>query len=256
MSATSIRRPSEAALSVRVDSRLRGLVLAGGLVLVLLASAVWATHSPAFRLRDVSVSGQRHLSAAEVERLAGLSSATNVFWTSPAGLARRLERSPWIASARISRSLPSTLRISIRERTPVAVLPGRQKEVVAADGVVLEPASRTAAATLPLIVAGGRAVGPQSAGAAAQTRLALGAVGELDPFVRRQIATVSVGTGPVPDVVLKLRSGTLVHFGDDGQAGEKARVLHAMLVWARRHDVRAATIDVESPTSPSLLRAP
>jgi cell division protein FtsQ len=226
------------------------------LLVILCACAVWATHSEAFRLRDVSVSGQRHLTAAEVERIAGLSSQTNVFWTSPAALARRLEQSPWIASARISRSFPSTLRISVRERTPVAVLPGRQKELVAADGVVLEPASRSAVAMLPTIVAGGRAVGPQAGAAAAQTRLALGAVGALDPSVRRQVATVTVGAGPVADVVLKLRSGTVVRFGDDAQAGEKARVLRAMLAWAKRHNVRAAVIDVESPVSPSLLRAP
>jgi len=230
-------------------------VLAGALLVLLGACAVWGTHSAAFRLREVTVTGEHHLTAAEVERLAGLSHETNVFWTSPGALVRRLERNSWVASAEISRSFPSTLRITVRERTPVAVLPGRQKQVVAADGVVLEPASRTAVATLPLIVAGGRAVGPQSAGVAPETRLALGAVGALDPSVRRQVATVSVGAGPVIDVVLKLRSGTVVRFGDDALAGEKARVLRAMLAWAGRHDVRAALIDVESPMSPSLLRA-
>ena len=254
MSAISIRRPSEPA-GAGDDSRPRRWVLAGALALVLGACAVWGTHSPVFRLRSVTVSGERHLTSARVQNLAGISADTNVLWTNAGGLADRLEKNPWVASAVVSRSLPSTLHIEVRERVPVALLPGRQKQVVAADGVVLEPASRSALASLPVIQAGGRAVGPQSSGAAAQTRLALRAVAALTPGVRSQVATVSAGRGPGAGVVLTLRDGTAVLFGDDTLAGEKARVLRAMLAWVRHHGVRASVIDVESPASPSLLRA-
>jgi cell division protein FtsQ len=255
LSAISIRRQSEPTTTAGEPSRLRGWALAGAMAVVLGACALWGTHSPAFRLRSVSVTGQRHLTAGEVEHLAGLSARTNVFWISPGDLARRLERNPWVASALVSRSLPSTLRITIRERTPVAILPGRQRQAVAADGVVLEPASLSAVATLPLIVVAGRAVGPQSAGAKVRTRLALEAAGALTPGILHQVSTVSVATGPASTVVLKLRNGTLVRFGDDAQAGEKARVLRAVLTWVRHHSVRAAVIDIESPASPSILRA-
>ena len=255
MSAISTRRPSEPAGPESDDSRWRGWVLAGGLAIVLGACAVWGTHSPAFRLRSVSVTGEHHLSAAQVRHLAGLSTDTNVFWINAGALSRQLERNPWVASAAVSRSLPSTLHISVRERTAVALLPGGQKRVVAADGVVLEPASRATLATLPLIRAGGHAVGPRSGGAAAQTRLALRAVAALPPSVRTQVATVSVGRGPAAGVVFAMRDGTSVLFGDDTLAGEKARVLRAMLAWIRHHGVRASVIDVESPASPSLQRA-
>jgi len=254
LSAISIRRPFEPG-SVGRESRLRALTLAGVLAVVLCACAVWGTHSPVFRLRSVSVIGRHRLSAAQVEQLAGLSGDTNVFWANAGALALRLERNPWIASAQISRSLPSSLRITIRERTPVAVVPGRPPQVVAADGVVLEPATAKAAASLPLIVQGGRAVGPQSGGATSRTKLALGAVAVLSPGVRAQVESVSVARDASAGVVLKLRDGTLVRFGDDTKAGEKARVLRAMLAWAKHHGVQAAVIDVESPTSPSLLRA-
>jgi len=234
-------------------SRFRGWALAGAMTLFLGVCALWATHSAAFRVRSVSVAGEHHLTAAQIQSLAGVTADTNVFWANRGALAGRLEKSPWVASAVVSRSLPSTLHITVRERTAVGVLPGKQKQVVAVDGVVLEPASPHAVATLPLVVAGGHATGPQSA--VARTTLALRAVAALTPGVRAQVASVSVGRGPVPSVVLKMRGGTVVQFGDDAQAAQKARVLGAMLAWMRHHAVRASTIDVESPGSPSLLRA-
>ena len=254
MSAISIRPPSEQ-VPAGVPSRARGWALAGAAALFLAVCALWATHSAAFRVRSVSVSGDHHLTPAQIQRLAGVTGDTNVFWANRGALAGRLEKNPWVASAEVSRSLPSTLHITVQERSAVAILSGKQKQVVAVDGVVLEPASAHAVATLPLVVTAGRAAGPQSGAAAAQTTLALRAVAALSPGVRAQVATVSVARGPVPDVRLRMRSGAVVRFGDDAQAGEKARVLRAMLDWMRHHGVQASSIDVESPASPSLLRA-
>jgi len=232
----------------------RGWILAGALTLVLAGSAWLGTHSAAFRLHSLVVVGEHRLSEAQVRRLGGLTPETNVFWLSPGAVAARLEQSPWIASAEVSRRLPSTLLITVQERMPIAVLPGPRAEVVGEDGVALGPATRAAAAGLPVVRAGGGA-GARAKPDAAAVRLALGAVEALSPQLRAEVATVAAEAAPTQNVVLHLRDGAQVRFGDDSQARDKARVLAALLRWTTRHGVRPAVIDVESPVSPSISRA-
>ena len=231
----------------------RGWILAGALTLVLAGSAWLGTHSAAFRLHSLVVVGEHRLSEAQVRRLGGLTPETNVFWLSPGAVVARLEQSPWIASAEVSRRLPSTLLITIQERAPVAVLPGPREQVVGADGVVLGGATRAAAAGLPVVHVGG-GVGPQAEPDASALRLALGAVAALPAQLRREVATVTAQAGPTQNVVLRMRDGTEVRFGDDSQARDKGRVLGALMRWATKHGVHPAVIDVESPVSPSISR--
>src|SRR5207302_6854353 len=98
----------------------------------------WVTNSPVFQARQIEVSGTTHLSRAEVLRLAHVGSGTNLLWFHADSIERRLEHSPWIARATVARSLPSTLRIQIEERSAVAQVRGDGRFLtVASDGTVL-----------------------------------------------------------------------------------------------------------------------
>ncbi|WP_424951551.1 cell division protein FtsQ/DivIB [Deinococcus sp.] len=120
-------------------------LLTGVLVLGLLAAA-WFL----LPIRSVTVSGNIHLSAAEVERLAGLTppfygAERQHHWTSGGWLfyggwrAAGLRASPWIASARVLRRFPGRVELSVTERVPAArwQQPGGQVVAVAWDGTVL-----------------------------------------------------------------------------------------------------------------------
>ena len=109
---------------------------------VLLVGSGWLlTNSPVFAARHIEISGQSHLSRSTLLRLAAVHERTNLFWFHGDVVERRLEANPWVAEATVSRSLPSTLRIEIRERKPVAlVMEGEDFLLVAADGTVLAPA--------------------------------------------------------------------------------------------------------------------
>jgi len=228
----------------------RRVVAALGIVVVL-SGGWWVTGSKIFGLRTLRVVGASHLSRAEVARLAGLSDATNVFWFSSARAERSLERDPWVASAKVSRTLPSEVTVDITERFPVAVLqmaPG-VRVIVAPDGTVLGRA--LGAGGLPLIdgslrrAAGRSRVDPRTPGLAVAARLPSSA--------RSLISAISVS--PDGRVTLSLRGGVPVRFGDATQVEIKGQALVAILSWAVRNGVHPAAVDVSAPGAPALTPA-
>ncbi|MHA6720882.1 cell division protein FtsQ/DivIB [Sphingomonas sp. RS6] len=65
----------------------------------------------------------------------------------------RLLKFPWVRDARVSRRLPSTLQITIDERTPAAIWQNHgQLMLIDPTGVPLEPVSLAAMPNLPLLI--------------------------------------------------------------------------------------------------------
>ncbi|MFC5849874.1 cell division protein FtsQ/DivIB [Deinococcus petrolearius] len=92
----------------------------GGSVLLLAALAASWLLLP---VRSVTVSGNSHLSGPEVRRLAGLSPVlgSDFGWLYYGRWrARGLLGSPWVASARVTRSFPDRVTIELTERRPFA----------------------------------------------------------------------------------------------------------------------------------------
>jgi cell division protein FtsQ len=229
-------------------------VLAVALVLLIAGSLAWVGNSPVFRMRDLRVTGEKHLSEADVARLSGLTSKTNVLWVSGSAVARRLESNPWVASAVVSRHLPGGIDITVHERTAVAQLaqPGRYS-VLSGDGVVL--ATRASAGHgVPIIrTAGSGATGKAPAATTAGTKEALAAVAALPPTVRSQVLTAT--ERPDATVILRLKRGASVEFGDAARAAEKGRVLQALLEWSAAHGVTPREINVETPSAPAMTQS-
>jgi cell division protein FtsQ len=217
--------------------------------LAAIGAAGWgATRTPLFEMRALHVTGNRHLTDAEVARLAGLSRSTNVLWLRGSAIAHRIERDPWILRARVTRSLPGTVTVSIQERRPVAIIEsGRSLLLVSGDGVVLGQAP--ASARLPVIHAPGAplAVGARLSAVPAELVIAR----SLPPAVRgkvQRITTLNHGA-----LTLLLRSGVQVLYGDASEAGSKGRALASLLSWAKREGIRADRIDLRAPAAPALI---
>lgn len=75
-----------------------------------------------FAVTSVEVDGNERLAEHEVLQIAGIELGQNVFDVTPSQAKERLEDASWIAEAMVTRRLPGTLRVSIRERRAVAVL--------------------------------------------------------------------------------------------------------------------------------------
>ena len=218
-----------------------------GLVLVA-AAAIWVTQSPIFRLRTMTVQGNRHLSEEQIARLARINDETNVFWLSTGSLEALLESNPWISSASVGRSLPTSLNITVTERRPIALLYSTRGLLVASDGTILD----TPESNVPLPVIQAR-ISSVSIGSRLPSSPALTVVGALPNGLRSKVHDVVTADDGL--VELHLRNGARVLYGDGSQPALKARAVLAVMGWASRNGVRVAMIDVRSPAAPAIKPA-
>ncbi|MGO9198530.1 MAG: cell division protein FtsQ/DivIB [Acidimicrobiales bacterium] len=128
-------------LVAREKGRHRRRWLIAGLVGLLVAAGGFAVvHSSVLGARHVEVTGSAHTPYSTIVKVAGLRGAPPLIDLSPAVIAERVEALPWVDTAVVSVAWPSTVRIRLTERTPVAVLPAGPAGWAVADptGRVLE----------------------------------------------------------------------------------------------------------------------
>lgn len=108
---------------------------------------------PLFAIKRIDVSTDGILTADEILRSARVSTNMNLLALAPGDVRASVESNPLVARARIARQFPSTLRIAVEERVPIArvVLPGGPAALtIAADGHVMGP--RSVRTSLPLLL--------------------------------------------------------------------------------------------------------
>lgn len=143
--------------------RLRILVCSLALVAAV-AGCVGLLHSPLFRVRDVVVVGNSHTPRAQVLAAAELSlggSTTLMVDAGPERARKAVDALPWVASASFGRHWPWTVVITVKERSPAALVVSEGAiDVVDASGRVLEVSPpREAPPSLP-VVTGAQGVRP------------------------------------------------------------------------------------------------
>ncbi len=99
-----------------------GAVWLGGGSLVQVVKERWLYHIPSLALRQLPVERDGVLTAPEIRRLAGIAPGRNILTVDPYHVRQQLLRHPRIEDARLALEFPDTLRITVRERVPVARL--------------------------------------------------------------------------------------------------------------------------------------
>ncbi|HEX2266693.1 MAG TPA: FtsQ-type POTRA domain-containing protein [Actinomycetota bacterium] len=223
--------------TARWPAALVGLVVLG-------AAAWWVTNSAIFNLRTLEIRGNAHLTKAHVARVGDLTGEVNVLWTLPGTIERRLESHPRIREAHVSRTLPSTLTVVIKERRPVAVLP-ESGAIVGPDGKVL--GTKKQGGALPLI--------STTPGVGGQGKIlaedGLAVARAMPPKLRSLVQDITVGDAE--GIQLRLRDGTVVTYGDRSEMALKAAVLRSVLQWSESTGTNAKSIDVSVPTAPTVV---
>jgi len=221
--------------------------IAVAIVLVLAAAAVYAaTASPLFRARTLNVEGTGKLGRAQILHLAQIDTTTNILWLSGSTVSGRLMASPWVRSATVTKSYPSTLTISVVERSAVAATEsGDSWLALAADGTALELLKKMPPG-LPLIVG---AASPAIGRLSAETTPAATAVGLMNEETRSQVEKVVVA----PDGTLRLFlvGGGRVEYGEAVELKDKADSLSGILSWAQENHSRIRTVDLTAPAAPA-----
>jgi cell division protein FtsQ len=106
-----------------------------------------------FRIASIAFAGQRHLSPADILRIAGITDRSSLLFLDAADVRARLKADPWVADATVLKLYPGRLRIAITERNAFALWQKDGKvAVVSPDGTVVEPSVTLAFAALPLVV--------------------------------------------------------------------------------------------------------
>lgn len=107
------------------------LKLASGLLVVVgtALAVAWSVHryaltSPRFAIREIELDGGGRVSLADVKKQAGVDVGTNIFAFDTERATQKLLENPWIEQAKLSRKLPSTLRVelTLREAAAMAVI--------------------------------------------------------------------------------------------------------------------------------------
>ena len=147
-----------AAASAPRRGRRWGRIVAVLLAPVLLSSPWWGPSALSrlefFQVRRVEIDGVRYLTPKEIVARLAVDTTRSV-WDDVESLERRVAELPQVASVRVERKLPGTLRVVVTERVPVALVPTRDGfNVYDADGTSLpiDP-SRVGGLDVPVIAA-------------------------------------------------------------------------------------------------------
>ena len=218
--------------------RSRRKLIVGAVIVALLAGfATWLVgFSSVFGVHTVVVSGEHRLTEQRVLAAAKVGSGTPLLQLDTAAIRSRVEALPDVASATVTTSFPSTVRIAITERVPVGVVKdGGQFALVDRTGDQFRTV-RTRPEHLPLLVVShgpdahttGGAVATVAASLPARLLSRIESIQSLDPRA----------------ITLLLHDGTVVQWGDADRSALKARVLLALVP-------RPGTqIDVSDPDQP------
>jgi cell division protein FtsQ len=223
----------------------------GGVVALVGISAalgIWAVAaSPLFHVRDLHVRGNRHLSESEIVRLAGIGSDANLLTVRPNRVLRGLARSPWVRTAQVRRHLPWTLIVTVEERFPVAWV--RQTDgvaVIAADGIVLARRRNPPRGVVGIGAWRGR-LRPGDHLEGLERPLAV--AGSLPSRLRRQVERAWMRGGLV---VLRLREGVRVLYGEPRALQAKNAALTRVLEWAGDQGAELAHVDLRVARNPAV----
>lgn len=89
-------------------------------------------------VRIIEVEGCRAVAPETIRKLSGVAEGEPLLRVDLRDVRRKVMRHPVVRDAAVVRQLPHTLRISVRERSPVAVVMGGEFALVDDEGVVLE----------------------------------------------------------------------------------------------------------------------
>lgn len=89
---------------------------------IVLAGSIWVYTSDFWRIRSIEVNRGEHIDRDQVLRLARIPEKTGLLRFPGDEVTARILKDNWVKSVKISRRLPGTLIIDIRERAPVVAV--------------------------------------------------------------------------------------------------------------------------------------
>lgn len=135
------------------------LKLASGLAVVVGVSlaVAWSAHhyalnSPRFAIHTVDLVGAKRTTLDQIKTDSGIAVGLNIFALDTDVAERKLLENPWISEVKVTRRLPSTLRVELSEREAAAVVAlGERLYLVTPEGVPFKEVQAGDPFDMPLI---------------------------------------------------------------------------------------------------------
>lgn len=216
--------------------------------LVMLVGVAWALlHSSLLSARVVTVSGSAHTPDAAVVAAAGLADHPPLVDVSTAAAAAGVERLPWVERATVVRQWPDGVRISVVDRSAVAVVaepaPAQGWALIDASGRVLADVAQRPSGLMEV-------AGPSPPGAPGTRvpglRGALAVSSTLPAAFAGQVTEVAEGSGA--GITLHLTSPLTVYLGSSTDLHAKYEDVAALLAGAPL--ASGEVVDVSAPAAP------
>jgi cell division protein FtsQ len=246
-------------------AKLLGKVLA---VLGALAGVLFGGHwairqvvdSPRFRVQRIDIAATLHTRQDELLALAEVAEGDRLLAIDTDAVATRVARHPWIAAAKVSRHLPSTLKIELTERRAMAMVAIDGLYLVDETGRPFKRARMDEGDGLPIFTGIGRETfAKQPEAGAAAFREAMGLVNEYRSRPGRpSLSEVNIDPRFGFSLVL-LEGGAEIRLGR-GETSKKLARFDQILEAVSKEDlgglpaVRVVNLDLGGGRVPALLR--
>jgi cell division protein FtsQ len=209
-------------------------------------AATW----PGFYPKEIVVSGNHHVGRGEILARAGIAQQTSIWLQNTTAMRRRIETIPYIATARIGRIPPASIRISVTERLAFAELrSGYAAALVDRTLRVLEPAP--AEDRYPVLeLAPGADL---SSGSFVQSRAARELRDAYEAMETHRMFPSKLGFDRFGGLVVTLRSGLRLLLGSTSGMDQKIALANAIIAQVAGRQPRVAALDLRAPSAPVLV---
>lgn len=121
------------------------------LIIIVIATAVFALVSPIFNIIDIEVTGNKSVSTEKIIGLSGINIGENVFKINKRNVVKEIKNDGYIENVNIYRILPNKIKIEIEERTPTFLIEnGNGYTYINNQGYILEVSNEKI--DLPIII--------------------------------------------------------------------------------------------------------
>jgi cell division protein FtsQ len=227
----------------RLRVRVRVLAAALAAVVLLVGGWLWLRDSSLVAVQRVSVTGVSGPDAGQIRLVLALAARNmTTLDVHIAQLRMAVAPYPVVKDLRVSTQFPHGMKIQVVEQLPVGALEANGRSVAAGgDGTLLRDAPTGALPAIP--------VSSLPGGSRVTDRPALEALSLLAATPQRLEPSIGqVTTSPPHGLVVQLRSGPSIYFGDAADLG--AKWVAATAVLADPSSAGSTYIDVTDPTRP------
>ena len=205
---------------------------------------------PGFAPKQVSVTGNRVVPAAEIAARARVEPRVNMWLQNTGSMEARVRAIPYIASAAVYRVPPATVVIAVRERAPFAVMrSGDASVLVDRDLRVLGEAY--ANGSLPVfVVRPGVVLEPGNFVNDTQGRELRD---DYDAMIAAHVVPLELSFDRFGGLVATVRGGVRILLGDDSDFQKKLALVNPVLSQLVHDRRRVAAVDLRAPSTPVLV---